>query len=174
MNGEINWSQPIEAVHEDGRVVAVCRCDSPEGAYHISPSLPGGWFAFGSDGAHLAHNAGWRIRNVATPPADARTAPNGGEVGPEVVERMIALVREVARMPKGYSGYASIRNAAGDEARAIVALLPEPVDADEQYARDLIREQGWLGVGEIGGQAVLRMIATAHRAGRVLEKEAGR
>ena len=108
-------------------------------------------------------------RAPETPP----TAPIPSEVGPEVVERMIALVRRMGDAYRSASTPGELPSRNQDmrdyqEARDIQRGLPETVDADEQYARDLIREQGWLGVGEIGGQAVLRMITTAHRAGRAL------
>jgi hypothetical protein len=50
-------------------------------------------------------------------------------VGPEVVERMIALVRWLSDKDLSQGPMVT-------EARAIVALLPEPVDADEAEAID--------------------------------------
>lgn len=94
-------------------------------------------------------------------------------VSPEMVERMIALVRDIASIPSAYSQ----REAAGEwqvEAIAIAAELPAPVDADEQYARDLIKAQGWSGEPSIGGEAVVLMIATAHRDGRTLATQGDR
>lgn len=125
MNGEINWGAPIEAVHEDGRVVAaVARQQETPDSYrlvHIAGEMLHDMeqeYAFKENG-HRVYARDWTIRNVATPPADARTAPNGGEVGPEVVERMKALVRKMASEPKHLEG------AWTREARAIVALMSD-------------------------------------------------
>ena len=52
------------------------------------------------------------------------------------------------------------------EAQSEWGFKPAPVDPDEQYARDLIKAQGWSGEPSIGGEAVVLMIATAHRHGR--------
>lgn len=61
------------------------------------------------------------------------TAPSGGEVGPEVVERCFAVIRAYvadsgSRMPSGKSVYAEMVELAG--------MLPEPVDADLIAARE--------------------------------------
>lgn len=65
-------------------------------------------------------------------------APNtAAEIGREVVERMAMLVREMAG--DGTSGRAM---AAYIEARAIVALLPAPVDLDLIEARKLAATRG--------------------------------
>lgn len=62
MTDNIDWTKPIEAYHEDGRVVKVDYSGrSGSGAYNISPELPGYVFSFKSDGTHLC--SGWRIRN---------------------------------------------------------------------------------------------------------------
>jgi hypothetical protein len=57
---------------------------------------------------------------------------SGGEIGPEVVERMVALVRHAAVSASGHTK---------EEARAIAALLPEPVDPDLVEARKLVAER---------------------------------
>lgn len=51
------------------------------------------------------------------------------EIAPEVVERMAECLRKVA------AGYPQM-----DEAHAIVALLPEPVDPDRQLARQIVHD----------------------------------
>jgi hypothetical protein len=79
---------------------------------------------------------------------------------PALVERMVALVRSAADMDRFNCDHVS------EVAKRILAELPEPVDPDEQYARDLIREQGWAAEPSIGSEAVVHMIATAHRVAR--------
>lgn len=129
MSSEINWSAPIEAVHEDGRVVSVLVRNDRRDDF-VLVNLPGEFLTYFDRITGLARypECGWTIRNAAQVPETAPTAPSGGEVGPEVVERMIALVRAVS----GHGG--TMVNLS--EARAIVALLPEPVDADLLEARE--------------------------------------
>lgn len=151
----VDWSAPIEAVHEDGRV---SRGVMFEGYAKSHPEAAMCWMPtefrtyFGRDGEPIYPECGWRIRNVLQPAADAKgidstdtlpTAPSGGEVGPEVVERMIALVRRLsASLDKGSTVFPSLSSMEHyAEARAIVALLPEPVDADLVEARRIAVEQ---------------------------------
>ncbi len=58
------------------------------------------------------------------------------DIPDEIVQRMVTLVREMAP---------GIRCLTSDiiEARAIVALLPEPVDPDGLVVQDLVIESGW-------------------------------
>lgn len=167
----IDWSKPIEAVHEDGRVVPVSFVDynGIDGTSGVPDAVgdrytndpqdevgrTGIWLPSGE--AWSSDRRSWHLRNV--PQAGAK---------PDLTARMEALVRRMADNKTG-DGWATIV-----EARAIVALLPEPVDPDEQYARDLIREQGWSGEREIGSEAVVVMIAKARRDALALagEKEA--
>lgn len=84
------------------------------------------------------------------------------EIDPALVERMVALVRQLADQPLE----GQLLHDVDDEARSIVAELPEPVDPDDEYAERLLREQGWGASPSIGCAAVARMIAQAHRDGR--------
>ena len=53
------------------------------------------------------------------------------EIAPEIVERMVALVRTLAEQRSScVVGYDNSRHE--EEARAIVALLPEPIDNTEE------------------------------------------
>ena len=55
----------------------------------------------------------------------------GSEIAPEIVERMVALVRTLAEQRSScVVGYDNSRHE--EEARAIVALLPEPIDNTEE------------------------------------------
>lgn len=132
----VDWSAPIEAVHEDGRVVPA-HIKVREVHWGRSPET---WSSIVVNGqtAHL----GWRIRNAAQALKTAPTAPSGGVVGPEVVERMIALVRELAKVT-------TIKAPWIIEARAIVALLPEPIDGDLVEARECAAQAQLLAVGEL-------------------------
>jgi len=123
----VDWSRPIEAVHEDGRVMAVSlRTDvanpDHEGDYVISiegRDQVGGFDTFRPDGLAWSHpNSGWRIRNVTLPNS---ALPNGEEViwqnsgsmdfriphvistapvsptPTALVDRMVSLVRDMAK-----------------------------------------------------------------------------
>ncbi|RYG90141.1 MAG: hypothetical protein EON59_00745 [Alphaproteobacteria bacterium] len=57
------------------------------------------------------------------------------QIPAEVVERMVALVRRLARGPNE-RGRFFVQNVE-DEARELIALLPEPVDPDLLEAREL-------------------------------------
>jgi len=136
----IDWSGELEAVHEDGRVVAVrlSERDQPDrdGDYCLSeflePRKSQGMY-FKADGSQSYDSGGgrlWRIRNVTpqpTPQADTK---------PDVTARMEALVRKVDhRYHHGVADYQAIGREAHEwmrEAAAIVALLPEPVDPLEE------------------------------------------
>lgn len=94
------------------------------------------------------------------------------EVAPEVVERMVALVRQIGSMTP--------RTTAQDywfpEAAAIVALLPEPVDPDLIEARKLAFDfAGTMGPkppgildGEMDDSEALLALYAAIKRGREL------
>lgn len=152
----VDWGAPIEAVHDDGRVVRAFvdwdRSPDSDGDHWLR--LTGEPFSYcaGEDSDVISPMAqGWRIRNVTPAPTAAET------VDPALVARMVVLVRGMARPATAFwGGNYSI-------ARAIAAELPDPVDPDEQYARDLIREQGLAGEATIDSEAVVAMIAKARR-----------
>ncbi|GAM01913.1 hypothetical protein [Sphingomonas parapaucimobilis] len=125
---KVDWAKPIEAVHVDGRVVAM--------------ELAGGRSAFGSiltrhtagpetntswndDGTDTVNRSGWRIRNVADVPCNFK-APSD-----DIAKRMEAFIRHAAAGPIADS-YAMYR-----EARAIEALMDQRVDADLLEARKI-------------------------------------
>lgn len=134
-SGTIDWSRPIEAVHEDGRVGTV----EP---IRIAASGPGGYYAglvkcgslaaklmFRKDGSptDIYDCYGWRIRNVQ---------PTTPEFDPALWDRMVALVRRMSA-PKWRDNDTITEHYR--EAQAIVAHLPKPVDPDEEIARGLVR-----------------------------------
>lgn len=120
----IDWSAPIEAVHEDGRVVPVSTVRVAGKSVQITPRLEGGSWWFGIDGTHGVKAVPWRIRNVTTKPV--RTAA-------EMLERMEALTRKYAASQSP--------SALAEEARAIVAEMTPPVDPDLIEARKIMRGQ---------------------------------
>jgi len=162
----VKWDEPIEAVHEDGRVVAASACyqraDKNWNVAWISHGLHCSG-SFDDEGEPIA-SWPWRIRNVAQAPQTPHPAPSPSEVGSEVIERMIALVRRVA----GSESFWVEETEA--EARAIVALLPEPVDAMEQAFRAECH-----CAGDYPPQTHVVTVEAFKRAvSRALEKEAGR
>jgi hypothetical protein len=144
----VDWSKPIEAIHTDGRVVPVRLIETdPSEPYtprKISPRLtnPDAWW-FQEDGlwdSRRPHD--WRIRNVAQAPETTRTAPSGGEVGPEVHSFLVPKLTEA----QAREWVAT--NAPGAKADGLLAflaehsaLLPEPVDADLVEARELLAQR---------------------------------
>ena len=118
----IDWSAPLEAYHPDGRVVEVKLEEGVTG-----PDHDGEWEIHGFEiGEHFFDPDGtgvvWRIRN-------RKPAP---QYPPELVERMVALAKRIlAEEPFA---------PCVDEARAILADLPQPVDADLELAREIAKE----------------------------------
>jgi len=122
----IDWSGELEAVHEDGRVIGVFAGHVDAEGDHMVRSK-GQWPEDWCDGYHHPDGSSteptdkWRIRNVTpqpTPQVDTK---------PDLTARMEALVRTVA----DETSLASWLDHTF-EARAIVALLPEPVDPLEE------------------------------------------
>lgn len=139
----IDWSGELEAVHEDGRVVPVKLFSGPDndGDYAVRPAPDGSNSCFRPDGSKwvgrfIKADTGWRIRNVtpqSTPQADTK---------PDVTARMEALVRRMA-LADICSTQTDLVQQSIYDARAIVALLPEPVDPDLIEARRIVSEQGY-------------------------------
>lgn len=160
----VNWSRPIEAVHVDGRVMPVQRFIGLNGT-NVMPTLDGGWFSFCEDGRHSFLECPWRIRNVAQP------APTPDDL----TKRMEELVRKVSQYPRTTSNVDDW----AEEARAIVALLPSPVDTDETEAQKLNNESPYDLTGLDRGQAVRNVkyikatILAAIKRGRALERGEG-
>jgi len=62
------------------------------------------------------------------------------DISDEVVERMVAFTRQLAGEAEPTVFRAEAAHGIRDEARAIVALLPEPLDPDLQIVRQLFAE----------------------------------
>lgn len=167
---KVDWGKPIEAYHEDGTTVGMTfhkpiyddgvwvykTFDSPSGKSNEN---------WREDGSDFCAGSGWRIRNVA------ELSDTSGQLPPDdIAKRMEALVREMA-------GAGDIR-AMTDEARAIVALLPEPVDADLVEARRLavsfrsgekIRDE--ILTCERDAEEAIQALLAAIKHGRALERD---
>lgn len=137
----VDWTKPIEAVHEDGRVASVVFDNGPNenGNYWIKDGDEPEDCAlyFKKDGNPASeHYTTWRIRNVQ--PAAAKPA-----ISDELVERAFELIRTMASAASAVEDeYRMADGGIADdyqEAAAIVAELPEPVDPDEVEARELAR-----------------------------------
>lgn len=112
----VDWSKPIEAVHTDGRVVAVTLAQTDgctDGTYcrRVEPHPEEGRHWFNEDGSHS--RVAWSIRNVQP----AATSD-------EATTRALALVE---RMAADWT-YTSDGRSFSAEARAIQALRTPPVD----------------------------------------------
>lgn len=136
--GAVDWSRPIEAVHEDGRVAAVeldpgySQPDN-DGEYALRVGPPGHEMSdlVHGDGRSTDPDNPWRIRNVPEHPTPTQYAP-------ELVERMVAFVRQCAR---GFY-YAGVNEDAASAyeivrgAKSIVSDLPQEIDPDLIEARE--------------------------------------
>ncbi len=160
---KVDWGRPIEAVHEDGRVVAVHSCEpDKDGDRKVIPVLDGYYDLFLPDGRSWSDGP-WRIRNVAEVNGNSR-APSDN-----LAKRMEALVRRIAD-EEHFSDSAEAR-AVTREARAIVALLPEPVDADEAEIDRLMADFKALGATMTKGQRARSLASAALARGRALERD---
>lgn len=124
----IDWSKPLEAVHEDGRVFTVGYDQEFLPNEHWTDfegaeELPGMWQ---NDGEPYtpAYKGIWRIRNVQ--PA---AVP---EYSLELVERMVNHFRKI-----GKDWHPNSIMAENDRI-GIVALLPVPIDPDLIEAREIV------------------------------------
>jgi len=112
---EIDWSKPLEAVHEDGRVVAVEHLEpgSVRTEWSIRPKLDTWYHVFMPDGRSVSPVSGWRIRNVqpSTPSPD-----------PQLYQEMVELIERVARADNG--GFA-MSGCIGDARSLAKRLKPE-------------------------------------------------
>lgn len=121
----IDWSGELEAVHEDGRTIGVkVTREGSDGARHVAASCSqppkdweDGYHKF--DGTSFAPDDPWRIRNVPQPTPQADTKPDL-----TARDDMEKLVRDLAA--------SDTRGCFAVRARAIVALLPDPVDPLEE------------------------------------------
>lgn len=152
----VDWSRPIEAVHEDGWVVAVELAFGPDSddVYKITTPLEpshGQAQYFKTDGTQewklsdrLGGGRPWHIRNVQ---------PTTPELDPALWDRMVALVRKCHALTDydhplpgaPFIGKAVTEDEQwlADEARAIVADLPKPVDSDLIEARRIAACDGF-------------------------------
>lgn len=127
----IDWSGELEAVHEDGRVVAVTLAETDrDGDRYISPPLPGRYELFHADGSNWSGGP-WRIRNVPQPTPQADTKP---DLTPRAPCMTISEVREMV--------------AKGEDAVIATMLergyaLPEPVDPDVELVDEVMFGFGW-------------------------------
>lgn len=133
----IDWSGELEAVHEDGRVWRVTRVRNwGNDEWPHAGVADGDDIYMRNDGRcsrkEWGDMPGWRIRNTPQPTPQADTKP-------DLTARMEALVRKMATWT-----WVAHTDADKDyaEARAIVALLPEPVDPLHVEARMIAQRHG--------------------------------
>lgn len=131
----IDWSAPIEAVHEDGRVQHVKICDETATRRRVRPSLEGAWWFDATDGKHEVPGFQWRIRNVQ-PATQTQTL-----TAQEHLARMEALVRKMAMADKAEVAIMGTgQREAYLEARALVAEMEPVVNGDLVEARRIVKE----------------------------------
>ena len=178
----IDWSGELEATDGNGKVWPIKIVDHGE---WVEATLPKGFAPVEGHCVDIADdNWGYEknrngkandwlpvLRNVSQPTPQADTKP-------DVTARMEALVR--AMNETGSLHYAKWCDPLFDEARAIVALLPEPVEPDDEVAKQLLDDMGWaLGSQPLDGVKPIDIFDTVKAAlarGRALalagEKEA--
>lgn len=138
----VDWSKPIEAVHQEGRVYAATT--EVIGLNRFARFNGNRIIVYDNGKAQLG--GGWFIRNVAenirnsdvlpTPQADTKP-----DLTAEVASEAIALVKWMDEKRGQHSDYYTrFGFEAWTRARAIVALLPEPVDEDLVEARECVAE----------------------------------
>lgn len=95
--------------------------------------------------------------------------PTTPELDPALWDRMVALVRLIDRDWRYAQGEIF------DQARAIVAALPKPVDPDDDATKQLLDDLGWaLGsqpLDDVQPLAIFNTVKTAIRRGRELAGE---
>lgn len=155
----IDWSRPIEAVHDDGRVVAVDSKQSTKwNAHYWAVSFENNHLIFDDFGK--ADGTPWRIRNVAQPD---RT--------PAQVARMEALVRRVANWhPVDVVTTDGVAQMAEDASEALAILNEiDPIDRDPSEASDLALMHGF-GHGHMNFGDARELALAALKRGRELQK----
>jgi len=169
----VDWSKPIEAVHEDGQVVPVTAKGGAYsgGAYQDIEQELGEHrnFSFKIDGTHPT-KCGWRIRNVqpATQAPDAQTL-----TAQERLERMEAFVRKAAAHVGPMAQYSAVRDHLGDEARALVAAMEPVVDGDWAEAKRLTAEE-YPNAASWNEHALWNMTHIGIKRGRALAEGEGK
>jgi hypothetical protein len=154
-NGNIRWDQPIEAVHEDGRVQGVClrqdmSCSNPDGYgdYYTTGEFGGYDGIWRPNGASWCGMTPlWTIRNVAEAkaveaPETHRQGTNGVRTGVEALERYEGLYERMAGLVREMASQSGPEPRFIERAKAIVRDLPEPVDPDLIECRNIGAEIG--------------------------------
>lgn len=133
----IDWSRPLEAYHEDGRVVD-CQPISPDdpsiwpdnqGQYHIDgEGVPLFFEKDGTEWREYSPKEGWRIRNKAEPKADAFDVAfkeDNSDIPQWAWDRMKAEYIDKDGMAASFARY-------------IMTKEEPPVDPDLIEARELV------------------------------------
>lgn len=120
---KIDWDRPLEAYHEDGRVVSTT-VEFEDGAVEglTTACLGGGGRWFDRNGLAVYPIHGWRIRNVTEPKADIE-----------------AWAIKRAEELSGCNFYGDFGGVGGAFARYIMTKEEVPVDPDEAIADELLR-----------------------------------
>ncbi len=180
MSGEINWGEPIEVVSDSGRICeALLKRSSSAGGRKVFWETTQSAYAHSFFDNGLPHPglSSWEVRNAPQSNSKPHLAPSGGEVGPEVV--LTAEQASVLRKTLAGIG-ACVGTTLGHqtvfvpahlvaEAREALSLLPEPVDADERQAINVLAECGWIDSDDNYDAAKELALAGIQR-GRSLEK----
>lgn len=172
---KVDWGRPIEAVHEDGRVVALgldrtVKQPDWQGLYttttgSLEPGVDNKWWKH--DGRHNWIGSGWHIRNVAQPD-HIRDVPKLVPTLPDdLTARMVELVKWMdEKRQKNADYYTRWGFEAWERARAIVAEM-EPVDKDEREARGVLATCGWVD-DDASYDAAMEVAREAIQRGRKL------
>lgn len=178
---KVDWDRPIEAVHEDGRVMTVAGIhDWANDQWPHAGVADREHIYMRDDGrcsrATWGDMPGWRIRNVAQPEVPCNSkAPTPS---PELTARMVGLEEAltwiadfVAKKRQGTDDWFDLAEIEQVARRAITAEL-EPVDGDWEQAKRLTAELFPYAAPQ-NEHALWKMAHAGLKAGRALA-EAGK
>lgn len=169
----VDWSKPIEAVHESNTVRrATAGFLGGKPVVHIH-GIGDNWYVQGNE----VGGTKWTIRNVQTPtPA----------IDPALVERMVTLVRGMREATKdNHTGKYAVAHNAYREARDIMDIIepevPEKIDEDLLTAREIALRYSLpaqlsslssynTNQGKFDDHQVMHALQAAIRRGRALER----
>ncbi len=180
---KVDWGKPIEAWNPITNETVPMQLEEFVGSSPVTedcpdPSTSNTWWR--QDGANRCVGSPWRIRNVVK-----HVQPDIGILMTDpIAKRMEALEAILQSLAFFYAGaergsvtsFTVNGQLVRDIEDAIVALLPEPVDADLVEARKVVRENNRMASynyedGSFDATPIVQCALAAIRRGRALERD---